>query len=258
MMNRGRNVLLLAAALLAAAAVTAAAAKGPKIVFKNESWDFGKVKAGNDLTYEFVFRNDGDAPQNIKTVESSCGCTAALVSEKDKKVEPGKSGKIKVTFSTLGYAGEVAKYVYVETDDLASPRVQLKITASVDVPPQPRIDLDQYFFDVGLLLEGENLTAEVGVKNRGELELRFECSLPNATFQVNGRPAAFPAKVAAGKDVLLKVTFPLANRVGLLREIVVIKSNDPLRGTISFSLSGYVVTKDELKRVFEKYKSIIK
>lgn len=262
-MNKRWNAAVLAAALISAAAAAgaaaaAAAAAGPRIKFKTESWDFGKVKAGRELNYEFVFKNEGDATLNIKGVESSCGCTAVLLSDRDKKVAPGQSGKIKVTFNTLGYAGEVAKYIFIVSDDASTPRTQLKVTASIDVPPQPRIDLDQYNIDNGLLVEGESFAAEVGVKNRGELELQFECSLPNAAFQVAGRPAAFPVKVAAGKDVLLKVTLPLENRVGPVREFVLIKSNDPLRGTISLTLGGYIVTKTQLKQVFEKYKAILK
>ncbi|MBM3294202.1 MAG: DUF1573 domain-containing protein [Candidatus Aminicenantes bacterium] len=259
MRKHGAGVIAVAAAFgLVFGSALSPAAGGPRIKFRAESWDFGKVKSGRELTCEFVFTNQGDAPLNIKSVESTCGCAAALVSEKDRRLAPGQSGKIKVTFNTLGYAGEVSKYIFVETDDPDSPRVQLKISASVDVPPQPRIDLDQYAFEAGLLVEGESLAAEVGVRNRGELELRFECTLPNASFQVDGRPAAFPVKVAAGKDVRLKVTLPLGSRVGLVREFVLFKSNDPLRGTISLTISGYIVTMAQLKQVAEKYKSVIK
>ena len=41
-------------------------------------------------------------------------------------------GRIKVTFSTRGYSGEVSRFVYVESDDPAAPRVQLKISAAVE------------------------------------------------------------------------------------------------------------------------------
>lgn len=246
----------LAAAIGAASAALSTGAKGPKIVFKSEAWDFGKIKQGKDVTAEFVFTNTGDAPLNIKNVETSCGCTAVLVS--DKTVGPGKSGKIKVTFNSTGYAGEVTKYVFVETDDPSASRVQLKVSAAIDVPPQPRIDLDRYSIDAGLLVEGEQMEAEVGVRNRGELELSFECSVPNASIQTGGKPAAFPVKVAAGKDVALTIRLPLANRVGLVREFVLFKSNDPMRGTISLTLSGYIVTKEQLKQVFKKYAGVLK
>jgi hypothetical protein len=256
--TRARRIVLVALLALTAAAALAASssAKGPKIVFKEEAWNFGKAKMGADLVHEFAFKNDGDAPLKIINVETSCGCTAALVS--DKKVEPGKSGKIKVTFSTQGYAGEVVKYIYVETDDPVQPRVQLKITAAIDVPPQPRIDFDRYSFDGGLLVEGDALVAPVTVYNKGELELRFECQLTGAQILFNGKPAVYPIKVAAGKSVELVIKLDLANRMGPIREFALFKSNDPLRSTISVNLNGYIVTKEQLRQVFQKYKDIIK
>jgi hypothetical protein len=241
--------------VLAASAADAFAAK-PKIVFPTDAKNFGKIKQGEEAAYEFVFRNDGDAVLTIKNVETSCGCTAALVS--DRKVEPGKSGKIKIVFNSQGYAGEVTKYVFVDSDDPATPRAQLKISAAVDVPPQPRIDLDRYAYDAGLLVEGEPLEGEVTVKNLGELELKVDCQLDSASFTQGGRPVKFPIRIAAGKDVQLGIVLPLVGRVGLVREYLLFKSNDPLRSTISMNLNGYVVTKVQLKGVFQKYKDVIK
>jgi len=238
------------------------AAKQPKIIFKDDAKDFGKIKQGDQPKYEFVFKNDGDAVLTVRNVETSCGCTAALVSDKDDnktmKFDPGKSGKIKVMFDSRGYQGEVTKYIYVDSDDPLAPRVQLKVTAAVDVPPQPRIDLDRYSHDSGLLVEGDDLEAIVTIKNRGELELKAECALANATFAVDGKPAKFPVRIAAGKDVEVTIKLPLAGRIGLVREFVLFKSNDPLRSTISMNLNAYVVTREQLKRLFEKYKAVLK
>ena len=64
------------------------AKEGPKVKFQEEKWDFGKVKEGQVKTHVFVFANEGDAPLLIKRVRTSCGCAAALIS--DKNVEPGK------------------------------------------------------------------------------------------------------------------------------------------------------------------------
>lgn len=250
-----RSRILVLGGLVLVLAASAFAAK-PKIVFPTDTKNFGKLKQGTEAAYEFIFRNDGDALLTIRNVETSCGCTAALVS--DKTVEPGKSGKIKVIFNTLGYAGEVTKYIFVDSDDPATPRTQLKITAAVDVPPQPRIDLDRYSFDAGLLVEGDTLEATVTVKNLGELELKVETQLENAAFTSAGKPVKFPLKIAAGKEVELGISLPLANRVGLVRDYLLFKSNDPLRSTISMNINGYVVTKAQLKNVFQKYKDIIK
>ena len=256
-MNR-KTIKILTFAALAVSLVlsAAAAAKGPKIVFKTDKWDFGKIKQGKEATYEFAFKNEGDEVLQIGNVESSCGCTAILVS--NKKVAPGESGVIKVTFNSTGYAGEVVKYIYVESNDAANRRSQLKIEAAIDVPPQPKIDLSRYMYDAGLVIEGESLETDVVVFNRGELELQFECSLPGAVFEFKEKPAVFPIKVASGKDLTLKVKVPLTGRVGFVREFVLFKTNDPLRTTISMTMNGYVVTKIQLKQIFEKYKSIIK
>jgi hypothetical protein len=260
-----KNPAAVAAGVLAAvlaSAVFALAAKQPKIVFKEDSKDFGKIKQGAEPKYEFVFKNEGDAVLTIKNVETSCGCTAALVSDnennKTMKFEPGKSGKIKVVFNSQGYQGEVTKYIYVDSDDPLASRLQLKVTAAVDVPPQPRIDLDRYSYDAGLLVEGDDLEATVVVRNRGELELKFECSLQGATFMIDGKTAKFPLRVAAGKDIEVAIRLGLEKRLGLIRDFVLFKSNDPLRSTISMNVNAYVVTKDQLKKLFEKYKSIIK
>lgn len=247
---------VLLAGLLMAGWAPGLAGKQAKIVFKEDSHDFGKVKQGITLTYEFVFRNDGDDTLTIKNVETSCGCTAALVS--NKKVEPGKTGKIKVSLDTRGYAGEVVKFVSVESDDPVRPKIQLKITAAINLPPQPRIDFDRYNIDAGLLVEGDSLDATVVVRNKGELELKFECALENAGFLVDGKEAKFPVKVAAGKDVEVTVKIPLTDRIGMVREFLIVKSNDQIRSTLSVTLNAYVVTKDQLKQVFQKYKNILK
>ncbi len=246
----------LALVLAFAAAPLAAAAAKPKIAFATDTKNFGKLKMGDEASFEFVFRNDGDAKLTIRNVETSCGCTAALVS--DRTLDPGKSGKIKVVFNSTGYAGEVTKYIFVDSDDPATPRAQLKITAAVDVPPQPRIDLDRYSFDAGLLVEGDTLEAKVTVKNLGELELKVETQLDGATISQGGKPARFPVRIAAGKEAELGISLKLNDRVGLIREYMLFKSNDPLRSTISMNINGYVVTKAQLKGVFEKYKDIIK
>jgi len=249
-------------ALLLVSAGFGLAAKQPKIVFKEESKDFGKIKQGDEPKYEFVFKNEGDAVLTVTNVETSCGCTAALVSDKDdnktSKFDPGKSGKIKIVFNSRGYQGEMTKYIYVDSDDPRTPRVKLTVTAAVDVPPQPRIDLDRYSHDAGLLIEGDDLEAIVAIKNRGELELKVECALQNAGFLVAGKPAKFPLRIAAGKEAEVTIKLPLAERIGLVREFVLFKSNDPLRSTISMNLNGYVVTREQLKTLFEKYKAILK
>ena len=131
---RKRTVLAMAAVVLFATSV-AAAGKEARAKFKEETWDFGKVKQGEVLAHEFVFVNEGDGTLVIERVSTSCGCTAALASE--DKIPPGKEGRIKASFDSRGYAGTVVKYVYVESNDASGGRRELKVTAEIDVPPSP-------------------------------------------------------------------------------------------------------------------------
>lgn len=230
--------------------------KDPRIKFKEDSFHFGSIKQGETLTHVFEFTNEGEGMLTIKEVKNSCGCTAALVSA--KKINPGAKGELKVTFSSAGYQGRVSKYVYVESDDPKQPQVQLTISADVEVPPQPRINLDTYTSDEGLLLEGEAIKATTTIRNQGELELRVDCSHKDARFFSAGKEVTFPLRIPAGKNVDLEVKIPLQDRKGLVREYILIKSNDPNRQNVSFYVSGYVITKKQLKELFDKYKDILK
>lgn len=231
------------------------AGKGPSIKFEKETIDFGKVKQGKVLTHVFKFINEGDSTLTIKRVRTTCGCTAVLVSKKE--VPPGKKGEIKVTFNTRGYANKVSKYIYIDSNDKGKPSKRLTVSANIEVPPQPRIALDKYSQDLGLFLEDEEVKAQAKIKNIGELELQVSCSHRDAAFYSGGKKVSFPLKIRAGGEVDIEVRVPPRKRKGMIREYVLMKSNDPRRPTLSFYLSGYVVTKKQVQDLIARYKDIL-
>lgn len=231
------------------------ATQGSKVTFQEEKWDFGKLKEGQVKTHVFVFENKGDSPLVIKRVRTSCGCAAALIS--DKNIEPGKKGELKVTFNSRGYEGNIAKYIYVESNDRTQPVKQLQISATIEVPPQPRIDLDRYSVDSGLILEGEPIPAKALIKNRGERELRVSFSHRDATYVYEGKPVDSELRIAAGKEAEIEIKIPPRSKKGLIREYILLKSNDTRRPNLSLYVSGYIVTKKQLKELFDKYEKII-
>ncbi len=241
--------------LLAIASAAPAAAKDARAKFKETAWDFGKIKQGEVVTHEFVFKNIGDAPLLIEQVETSCGCTAALLSE--KKVEPGKEGKIKASFDSRGYSGKVVKYVFVDSNDVDESRRELSFSAEIEVPPSAKIELDRYNVEMGLCLEGEEPAASLQIRNTGELELKVEISQQDLAFRSGGKAVAFPLLIPTGKSVDIEVKFPPQTRTGLLRDYLLIRSNDPVRSTLSVYLSRYVVTKKDLRDLFQKYRKVL-
>jgi hypothetical protein len=249
------SIILFLSLLMIFGLGTLFAKEGPKVKFKEEKWDFGKLKEGQVKSHVFVFDNTGDAPLQIKRVRTSCGCAAALIS--DKNIEPGKKGELKVTLNTRGYEGNLAKYIYVESNDRSQPVKQLQISATIEVPPRPRIDLERYSVDSGLILEGEPIPAKALIKNKGERELRVTFSHRDATYFHQGKPLAADLRIAAGKEAELEIKIPPRSKKGLIREYILLKSNDARRPNLSLYISGYIVTKKQLKELFDKYEKII-
>ncbi|MCX7974702.1 MAG: DUF1573 domain-containing protein [Candidatus Aminicenantes bacterium] len=235
--------------------ILALSTEQPRITFKEKVKSFTKVKEGAKLRHEFIFTNTGNAPLMIKRVTTSCGCTAALVSE--DKIMPGKEGKISVEFDTRGYYGQVTKLVYVESNDPIEPRQVLEIQAEIEVPPSPKIELNVYNYEAGLILAGENLEVKIKVSNKGELDLQAEFNHRQAQFQVGQKTLTGAIKIGPGKTQEVIIKLPTENRSGLLREYVLIRSNDPLRSTISLFISGYIVTLEQLNELVRKYRHLI-
>lgn len=229
---------------------------GPRIVFEKSQWDFGKVKEGKILSHNFEFRNDGDSPLVIEKVKTSCGCTAALASTQE--VPPGQKGEIQVKFHTRGYAGSVSKFIFVKSNDSSQPRKKLVISARIEVPPRPQVHIQNLSQSMGLILEGEDISAQTTIANRGEKKLKLEFSHKSAVFFHKGKKIDSSITVAPGNKVVIEINIPAPQKKGLLREYVMVESNDPRRPRMSLYITGYIVTWKQLKKLFEKYKEKIK
>ncbi len=229
--------------------------KGPKIQFQELKWDFGNKKEGTVLAHKFRFENIGDAPLVITRVRTSCGCAAAILSKKE--LDPGEEGEIEAKFNTRGYYGEQNKFIYVESNDPTASVTQLMISASIEVPPSPQIELDSYTKDLGLVLEGEEMLTDFRVRNQGELELTVTLFHKDAEFYIGGKKLSPPLKVAAGSSQRVEVRIPARKQMGMVREFVRLQSNDPRRSTLSLYLVAYSVSKKQLKELFDKYKTLL-
>ncbi len=129
-MNRSRNWRLIVAALAAAPLVMAqtGAAPGPKARVQRPVQDVGAVEKGEQITHDFVIRNEGSATLEITEVKPSCGCTVA---EYPRTIEPGASGTIRSVVETKDFKGPIAKSVAVFTNDPDNPRIDLTVKANV-------------------------------------------------------------------------------------------------------------------------------
>ncbi|MFQ5789295.1 MAG: DUF1573 domain-containing protein, partial [Acidobacteriota bacterium] len=86
-------------------------ATGPRLEVTPEVHDFGKVEQNRKLVKEFQIENTGSEDLIIGRISTSCGCTAALTS--DKLVEPGKTATLQVTLETRKYKGAIQRSVSI-------------------------------------------------------------------------------------------------------------------------------------------------
>jgi hypothetical protein len=82
-----------------------------KIEFEEDSFDFGTLKEGDQVTHAFKFTNIGTEPLQIISVNVSCGCTVASKPMGD--VAAGASDQIVINFNSTGKAGVNKKSVGV-------------------------------------------------------------------------------------------------------------------------------------------------
>ncbi len=87
------------------------ATDAPVMSFETVNYDFGKVKEGSKVQYEFKFKNTGKSPLIISDASATCGCTVPEVPK--EPVKPGAEGVIKVVFDTMGKGGIQDKVVTI-------------------------------------------------------------------------------------------------------------------------------------------------
>jgi len=91
------------------------AQSGPKMeIDGGDNINTGSHMRGKEVTYEISFKNAGDADLKINSVQTSCGCSSALISS--DLLKPGESGSIKFTFNGQGF-GQISKNVLVNTNE---------------------------------------------------------------------------------------------------------------------------------------------
>ncbi len=104
-------------------------ASTPAIQFEKTEHDFGKILQGEQLTYTFRFKNVGDAPLIITSVEKTCGCTSPTYSK--EPIAPGQDGKVTITYDSKGHKGFQNKRIIVNANTNPSETI-LRIKAQVE------------------------------------------------------------------------------------------------------------------------------
>ena len=101
------------------------------ISFDNLQHDFGDVYEDDSAVHFFTFKNTGTVPLVISEMKSTCSCTATDWPK--EAVLPGKTGKIRVSFSTKDKNGYYAKGV-----NMFSNAGESNMIIDIHVLPKPK------------------------------------------------------------------------------------------------------------------------
>ncbi|MFB6320116.1 DUF1573 domain-containing protein [Saccharicrinis sp. FJH54] len=105
-------------------------AQAPDIVFENTTFNFGTIKQGQKVEYEFPFVNTGKSNLILRKVKASCGCTA--IKPEKSVIAPGERSSIKIEFDSRGKSGRQYKTVTIITNAPNHSTVILKIIGTVN------------------------------------------------------------------------------------------------------------------------------
>ncbi len=88
------------------------------------TYNFGSIKQGEKVTYNFKFKNIGKKPLVVTNATASCGCT--IPEKPEKPVMPGETSFIKVVFNSAGKLNHQEKIITVSANtDPANFQVKL-------------------------------------------------------------------------------------------------------------------------------------
>jgi len=143
MLNKYMLVLFVSVFAITATYAQSEKSSGPKLSIVGSSViDAGNIyNTGAKVEKTFQIRNSGDKTLHISQVKTSCGCTVASLA--DSVLAPGQAVDLKVDFNPMEYSGDVAKSIYVFSDDPANnmTTLELKMHISFALKAQPNFIL---------------------------------------------------------------------------------------------------------------------
>jgi uncharacterized cupredoxin-like copper-binding protein len=182
-------------------------------------YSFGTIDQDQTVEHTFVFKNKSKEMITIDNARASCGCTAAVITEKD--VKPGGEGKIQVKFTPpKGTRGEVHKSVSVFLKGESNPHTVLRFSANVKTD----LDIQPSYIQVMGAVAGEPVTGKTMIKNVSTEDLDITQLPPNMTLYVDTSVVASAGGTNSVPEPLTNVTVEPKNfklKPGESRELVV-------------------------------------
>jgi len=206
----------------------------PKVEALQSQFDFGEIYQGEKVQHVFKIRNAGSGVLKVLSIRASCGCTAVVVSDDDKKLSEGEEGEIKVTFRSASKRGRQNRIVTVTTNDPATPQLKLSLQGLV----KERIVLEPAFVRFGEVERG-TVSEEAVVTLTPADEVAFEIK----EVSVRSRVISWEWDKREDGSYEVKVVLAVDEKVppGIVHDALVIKTTHPEIGVVRVPITWQVV-----------------
>jgi hypothetical protein len=221
----------LAADAPSVSAPVSVSAKAPKAEVADPIYNFGTALSGQPLKHVFEIHNSGDAPLEIKSVTTSCGCTAAKPSK--SLLGPGEASKIETQVDTRFEQGHSLSVVSVATNDPHQPTLRLKLEGVI----KPQVIAQPADLDFGKVRHGAETSRDITISDLTGGPPFAVKSVNNASSYIRVSESS-PADNHSG--AVLHVALSGAMPPGPIRDTIRIETN---RGPLRVGVLG-VVTGD--------------
>ncbi len=101
----------------------------PKMVFEEESFNFGTIGPGEIVKHIYKFTNSGKKTLHIRKMSSTCGCTVSEPSSYE--IAGGDTGHIAVEFNSTGKIGKQFQTITLVTNDPHKSTKLLRVIGTV-------------------------------------------------------------------------------------------------------------------------------
>lgn len=143
---------------------------------------FGTITRGSIVKHTFELKNVSKKTIYLDRVESSCGCTAVLLS--NKILKPGQIAKITAEFNSEGFTGYQEKNIYVYERKNPVPIYTLKLQANVFVELEV-VPLYMVFDNAVVGVDKQSIVQLINRSNKKVKLLKIENNNENLQLEID-------------------------------------------------------------------------
>jgi len=215
--------------------ISTACFASPEIQTESTDVNWGKIYSGEKKEHTFILRNKGDAPLLITGIHSSCGCTAAIIS--NKKILPDKQAILQIRFNSKSFRGNIVKRVLVTSNDPEQPQKQFIMQANVvqelAVTPQHLI--------LEMFPASKEVIRNLSLTNHSDLPIQIKSIRSTSHYIV---PEKVPTILEPGETTTITLTIhPQQSQVVVLNSYILVDAQGHTRNQIRVPITTKIVRK---------------